>query len=231
MKKSVSIQLSGFLAFLLAGAPQAARANAIETSPTLPPTVGGYSLSTACASLGCLVNGFVSNFSMVTTFGSDESADGTALFTGDLYQNNHGNPGMFVGHLSVTATVGLDYANRTTPTETGDFFTTLTEFDFSANVANHTFMGRLASEDPLNPGPASTGDTDLSQISGQDRWIVSGDLTIYAELKVDNSPFTAGPMRFADIEATAVPEPSAAWLLLTGVAGVFVAARLRRSRN
>jgi hypothetical protein len=60
---------------------------------------------------------------------------------------------------------------------------------------------------------------------------VSGFLDVFAEISIDGGPFTPGQMRFANVEATTLPEPSSVLLLLTGVAGVLAAARLRFSNR
>ena len=51
-------------------------------------------------------------------------------------------------------------------------------------------------------------------------------VTAKTEIRVDKGPFMPGPERVAVLAA--VPEPSPVLLLLTGVAGVALASRLRR---
>jgi hypothetical protein len=76
----------------------------------------------------------VTNFAVLSVFGTDQIVDGTGEFTGDFFQNVGGHPGKFLGPFSATPNLDFDYANRTSPTQLNMFKTTLTEFDFTTTV-------------------------------------------------------------------------------------------------
>ena len=97
MKPLRSVLSAGFCACLLFVTSQASRANVIQPTSTLPPTVGGYVFPTFCATgphgiSACVENGFISGFfglttTYVTTPSVAEEVDGKASFTADLFND------------------------------------------------------------------------------------------------------------------------------------------------
>lgn len=223
MKQYVSLLAAAFLACLLLVTPQAARANIIETTATLPPTSGGYTLPTICVNIVCLVNGDVSNFVTTSVFAANQVVDGTAQFTGDFYQNIGGTPGAFITGISITADVGFTYFGRTGPDELGTFPSQLTEFQFNTTINGHMLDAMLNSSTP------STGTTSIHSISGtlDGPFEVNSFFDVFAEISIDGGPFVPGPERITSLQST-VPEPSPVLLLLTGIAGATLVSGLRR---
>jgi len=236
MKQFVSFLSAAFLACSLLVAPQTARANVIEPTPALPPTVGGYGVSTACVTApggsACLVSGFISNFSVTATYlttpSVEEDVVGTALFTGLLFDNVGGVPGTtFFGPLSGTANVGLSFAGRTPTIQTGTFPTTVTLFDVSgtAIVAGAILFTFDAT---LNPATPSTGSTTVTNL-GNDRFDVSSSFEIFPQFSLNGGPFVPGPESTVSLQPSAVPEPSPVLLLLTGLGAIALVPQLRRN--
>src|SRR5262249_17197563 len=129
----------------------------------------------------CVLNSFVSNFNFSPPFPDfstgSEIEDGTALFTADFFQNN-GTPtipvlGSLLAAVSVTANIGFDFVNRSSPTQLGTFTGVLTKFDFSVPLLGHTFTGML------NPGMPSTGVTTISAVTGDGPFIVDSFFDVF----------------------------------------------------
>ena len=236
MKPLGSVLSAGFCACLLFVTSQASRANVIQPTSTLPPTVGGYVFPTFCATAphglsACVENGFISGFfglttTYVTTPSVAEEVDGKASFTADLFNDVGGTPGtIFLGSLSGPADIGFSFGGRTPTIQTGTFPSTITEFDFTGSLTlmgtTHTLHGILA---PSPPNPASTGTTTVTQVG--DFFEVSSFFDVFTELSIDGGPFGQPVEHVVTLVA---PEPSPILLLLTGLAGVTLASRLRRS--
>jgi len=225
MKYFVPLLSAPFLVCLLLIVPQAARANVIEPHPTLPPTTGGYVLPTICIARPhtagiCIEDLTLSDFRVKSNvFTANQNVDAASLLTGEFFQDIAGRPGLFEGLLRVIVDVGFEYFDRTGPDEVGTFNAEITELSFSGAFNGHSFQVQLA-------GTPSTGVTTITPVRPDGPFEVSSFFDVFAELSIDKGPFMPGPERVAVLAA--VPEPSPVLLVLTGVAGVALASRLRR---
>src|SRR5215469_1710486 len=131
---------AGFLACCMLVLVPAVRANVVEPTPALPPTVGGYVLPTICktgpgGASACAVNAMISNFNFppgsISFAGGNENEDGTATFTVNFYTDVSGNPGTFLQSISVPATIGFEWFGRSGPNDLGTFSGEITEFTTS----------------------------------------------------------------------------------------------------
>jgi hypothetical protein len=208
----------------------AGQADVIQPTVDLPPAMGAYDLGGVCvAQLGrCTQNAVVFGFDVLnrTMDNGNEVVQANATYSADIFTNDGGMPGSFLGHLTMAGTVEFVYFGRNPAVNPlGTFVTELTEFDFQGTLGGNTFEVRN------NPAQHSTGSTTIVE-SGQLRpvtYAVSGSLDIFASYSFNGAPFMAAPPRTATL--VAIPEPrsgSLAGLLVAAIAGI--AARRRHLR-
>ena len=210
-------RLAAILSVLLATACMAS-ADVIQSTPSLPPTGGGYTAGTICVHLGpgvCVVGPTLSNFTGTTWTinGMGEAIDSNISFNASIYTDNNGMPGTYIGPFSADGPIGILYANRTSDSELGSWVSTLTELDLSGMFNGHTVEVMLTN----NP---SSGMTSVAA-DGPD-FLVSSFFDVFAEISIDHGSFMPGPERTFVL----TPEPGSASLLLLGLLGV--AEKLRR---
>ncbi len=220
ISRHTNIQLAACALIALTVGAMVAHADSIEPTPTLPPTVGVYTLGPACIPQVCLTNITVGDFQGTTsTFDpTGQAVDTGAVFGADIYQNNGGSPGALLGSVSTLGTLGLFYSGRESDSELGTFDAQITELVFVGAFNGHTF------EIQQNPSQTSTGVTTIAEnLPG---YRVSSFFDVYAEVSIDGGSFVPGPVRQADLTSP-VPEPSTLILLLTTLLAVAFAARKR----
>ena len=210
------------LAALIAIVPQAS-ADIIQSTPSMPPDGGGYSAPMICVQLGpgvCVVNPALYGFNGTTrsTDTSGESIDSNILFSADVYTDNNGQPGTFLGLLHLAGPIGIFYAGRTSDSELGTFTASLTELDLTGTFNGHSI------EVMLNT-PTSSGPTTITQVVSGFR--VSSFFDVFAEISIDHGAFVAGPER----TFTLTPEPGTVSLMALGLAGVTAGELRRRIRG
>lgn len=208
------------LAVSLCAAPYS-RADIVQSSASLPPATGSYTAGTICVHLGvmsggvCVVGPSLHGFTGTTsTFGnSGQSIDSSISFGADIYTNNNGVPGTFLGRFSASGPIGILYAGRASDEQTGTFTSSLTELDLTGGFSGHTLEVIL--------GPQTSSGPTTVMPSGSE-FVVSSFFDVFAELSVDGGLFVAGPQRTFVL----TPEPGSASLLILGLVGV--AGELRR---
>ena len=119
-----------------------AKADIIQSTPSLPPA-GAYTSGDFCVQLGpggCVVNPALSGFTGTTSiFGSSgQSIDSSISLISNVYTDNGGNPGAFLGSLDLFGPIGILYSGRTSDTELGTFDLTLTELDLTGTFNGHS---------------------------------------------------------------------------------------------
>ena len=206
------------------------RAAVIQTTVLLPPAAGSYVLGGVCISDldRCTQNAMVSGFNIVSraVSGGDELVAVTANYSADIFDNNGGIPGSFLGHLSLPGTAEFKYVGRDPSVNPlGTFTTELVEFSFQGMLNGNTFD---IQQDPAN---TSTGSTTIAQNTfvSPITYAVSGSLAIFAVYSFNGSPLTPAPIRNPDL--TEVPEPELSFLaglVLFGMIGIASRRRLIR---
>jgi hypothetical protein len=207
-----------------------ARADVIQPTVVLPPASGAYVLGGVCVSNldRCTQNATVSGFNVIsrTVAGGDELVAVTANYSADIFDNDGGLPGAFLGHLSMPGTAQFKYLGRDPSVNPlGTFTTELLTFTFQGMLNGNTFQVEQ------DPGKPSTGSTTIFQNTFVPpiTYAVSGSLAILAVYSFNGSPFTPAPPRTPDL--TAVPEAGLSALggaVLLGVIGVASRRRLIR---
>jgi hypothetical protein len=145
-----------------------------------------------------------------------------ANYSADIYTNDGGVPGSFVGHLSLPGKVQFLYLGRDPAINPlGTFTTELTDFAFSGTFNTNTF------EVKRDPSKTSAGSTTILPVSvvSPVTYEVSGSLEIFALYSFNGSPFVPAPPRTTDLNPLpqAIPEPGLGLLVgavLAGVAGI-----------
>ena len=151
----------------------------------------------------------VSGFNIVsrTVTGGDELVAVTANYSADIFDENGGIPGAFLGHLSLPGTAQFKYLGRDPSVNPlGTFTTELLAFSFQGMLNENTF------EVQQHPARPSGGETTIAQATFVPpiTYAVSGSLAIFAVYSFNGSPLTPAPPRNPDL--TAVPEPGLSFL-------------------
>ena len=198
----------------------AAYASIIQTTATLPPTSGQYSISgTICLPAACFQDITIGNFQILTSTISagNQLTSSNASLTANGFTNSGGNPGAALGTLLLTGPIDITYFGRSALDALGTFNSQITFLNFTGSFAGHTAAALL---NPLN---ASVGVTSVSQLN-ENQFRIDSFFDVFAELSIDGGPFIPGPVRHADL----VPEPGTFIPGLLAVAG-FAAYWKRRS--
>ena len=208
------------------------RAGVIQPTVELPPVSGAYTLGGLCLSaLGrCTQNAMVSGFDVMerTVENDNELVVVSATYSADIFSDNGGVPGAFLGHLSLLGRATFTYLGRDPSVNPlGTFTTQLTNFVFQGMLNGNTF------EVKHNPEKTSTGSTTIlpATFVAPVTYAVSGSLEIFALYSFNGSAFMAAPPRTAGLIPIQepIPEPGTGVLvgsILIGVIGI--ASRRRR---
>lgn len=205
-------------------------ADVIQSTVELPPLSGSYTLGGICVSAlnRCTEDATVSGFMITNEFelGVNEIVETNASYSADIFTDNGGVPGTFLGHLSLTGTADFAYEGRNPSVDPlGTFATDLTDFDFTGMLNGKTFEVK---QDPENASAGSTTILETTFVPPIE-YSVSSSLDIFADYSFNGSPFVMAPERIATLNA--VPEPvlgSLATSILVG--GLGFALRRRRIR-
>lgn len=218
ISRRTTIRFAACAVIALSMAAMVARADSVQPTPSLPPTEGVYVIGPTCITQVCLSNITIGDFQGTTTtfLNGNQAVDTGAVFSADIYQNNGGSHGAFLGSLSTLGSLDLIYFGRVFDSELGTFNAQITNFDFLGMFNGHTF------ELQQNPNQMSTGQTTIETDLGAYRVISFFD--VYAEVSIDGGSFVAGPVQQANL-VQPVPEPSALILLLTTLPAVAFVVR------
>ena len=227
---SATIRATGFVFLALTAGLSVSRASVIQSTVILPPLSGAYFLGGVCVSaLGrCTQNAVVSDFEILssTQQGSNQVVAVNASYSADIFTDDGGSPGTFLGHLSLAGPAEFTYlARNPSVNPLGDFTTNLSDFDFTGTLNGNTFEVRR------DPSQVSTGSTSILPFTVVPPILykVDGSLNIFAEYSFNGAPFVPAPPRTATLGE--VPEPGLSALagcVLTGILGI--ASRRRRAR-
>lgn len=200
------------------------RADLLQADATLPPPGGAYTLPVHCIAPACLVNATFSGFTntLDQLSGGNELVTTDAQFMSDVYANNGGAPGAFLGTVSTTGTLHITYFGRSLTTPLGTFNAQITNFMFSGTFNGHTFV---VQQSPVND---STGQTTINQTSSG-MYQVSSFFDVFGQFSIDGAPYVAGPG--VHTEVSAVPEPGTAGAALSGMAALCGLALRRRGKS
>lgn len=209
---------------IIAAGLTAARADVIEPNATLPPPTGVYTLPLICIPAVCVANTRIFGFHNTSDqlVGGNEQVVTTAIFAGDVYQNNVGTPGAFLGALAAPGTLDITYFGRNFTTPLGTFNAEITDFMFAGSLNGHTF------ESMRNPSQTSSGQTTITQLPGGE-YRVSSFFDVFSELSIDGRPFVPEPER-VEVLTGEIPEPGTATFGFLGAGGLCLL-RFRRSRR
>jgi hypothetical protein len=206
------------------------RADVIQSTVALPPPLGAYALGDpACNSTlnRCTVGAIVSGFGVLmnNVAGGNESVLVSANYSADVFTDNSGVPGVFVGHLSMPGTALFIYTGRDPAVNPlGVFPTELADFDFMGVLNGNTF------EVMRDPAHSSTGSTSILPITVTPPilYSVSGSLEVFSMFSFNGGPFMPAPPRTTELSQ--VPEPGTGPLAAFPLA-VIVGMVLRRRRG
>ncbi len=207
----------------------ASYADVIQSTVILPPATGAYSLGGACLSVlsRCTQNAVVSDFDILsrTVVNGNEVVEVNANYRADIFTDNGGVPGAFIGHLLLPGTVTFTYLGRDPAVNPlGTFITELTDFGFQGTLNANTFEVRR------DPSKNSVGSTTIlpASVLPTITYEVSGSVEIFALYSFNGSPFMPAPPRTAGL--TPIPEPGSGLLAGSILAGMIVI-RSRRRRT
>jgi hypothetical protein len=199
----------------------------IQPTVELPPVSGAYTLGTICVSglNRCTENATVFGFNVVSNVeqNGDQLVVVDASYSADVFTNNGGVPGSFIGHLLLTGTAEFTYVGRNPSVNPlGTFVTELTDFDFTGMLNGNTF------EIKQDPAKTSTGTTTILEITFVPpiKYSVSSSLDIFAEYSFNGGPFVTAPPRSTSLNA--VPEPQLSLLAGSVLLGILGIASRRR---
>jgi hypothetical protein len=201
-----------------------ARAELIETTPTLPPPSGIYGVhSTTCLLAGCIVESDIGNLVITSSqiVGGDQLVIANGTLDAAVFQNNSGVPGAPIGSLTLSGTLSITYVGRAAPDLLGSFPAMLTSLDFMGVFNSHILISQLT------PGKTSSGLTTITQVPGQNLFLVDSFFDVNAGLTLDGGPFMPQPERHVVLEGT-VPEPETIGLILPLLAIIAAVARASR---
>ena len=171
----------------------------------------------------------VSDFELLSrnVVGGNEVVEVSANYSADIFTNNGGDPGAFLGHLSLSGTAHFLYLGRDPAVNPlGTFPTELTDFGFSGILNGNTF------EVKRNPANTSAGSTTIlpTTFVPPITFEVSGSLEILRSTGFNGSPFLPAPPRTADVNPVPAPAPEPGTLALLGMGLVTIAGRTWRRR-
>jgi hypothetical protein len=174
----------------------------------------------------------VSGFELLsrTVQNGNELVEVSATYSADIFTEDGGVPGDFVGQLSMPGTLQFLYVGRVPEVNPlGTFVTELTDFSFTGMLFGNTF------EVKRDPGKTSGGTTTIQQATFVPpiTYEVSGTLEVFSLFSFNGSPFMEAPPQTTELSPAPVviPEPGSgpvAGALLACVVGF--AWRRRRIR-
>lgn len=204
------------------------RGDVIQPTVELPPALGAYTFDTFCltALSRCTTGATVSGFTNLThTISSgNELVTADATYSADIYTDNSGTPGTFIGTLVMSGFINFTYSGRNPSINPlGTFATIVSDFGFVGTLGGNAFEIRQ------NPGQTSAGFTTINQFSVGPpvSYIVSSSVGIFAQYSFNGSPFVDAPERTGSL--TAIPEPGTGSAAMAAIAGVALAALKKRA--
>ena len=202
-------------------------ANAAVIQPTVELPSGSYVFSPFCltALSRCTPGATVSGFSNLvhTQNGGNEQVTADAIYSADIYTDNGGTPGSFIGTLLMTGFVNLTFAGRNPSVNPlGTFTTVFTDFSFAGLLGGNTFAVKR------DPGQTSGGTTTINQFSVGPpvEYSVTSSISLFAQYSFNGSPFTSAPERLGEL--VPVPEPGTGALGLSALSVLVAAVRKKR---
>ncbi len=223
------VRIAGLILTALTLGLTSSRADVIQSTVVLPPASGAYSLGGVCITAldRCVEDAVITDFVTTsdTEVGGNEVVVVDAVDSAEVFVDNSGVPGMFVGDLMLTGTADIKYIGRNPSINPLGIFTTdITSFDFSGMLHGNTFTVK---QNPLMP---STGTTSIfpTSLTPPFFFSVSSSIDLNGEYSLNDSPFVAAPTRMGTLFA--IPEPSSAALLGSALAGLLALAARRRNR-
>ena len=202
------------------------RADILQPTVILPPPGGVYTFGPVCLSNPsimldrCLENTLISGLTTITDneIGGNEVVTASANYSANVYTDNSGTPGTFLGNLLMTGTIDVTYIGRDPAINPlGTFTTDVTDFDFTGMLNGNTI------EFVQNPGIPSTGSTTIlvNSVTPIVEYSVSSSVDLNGEYNFNNTGLMTAPVRTATL--TGVPEPGTetavgSVLLLLGIA-------------
>lgn len=201
----------------------AVNAFVIQTSATLPPTDGFYSLGTQCIPAFCITGITFGDFVPISSqiIGGNQVTQNTAKLRGTVYTNVGNLPGVLLGPVVLTGPIDITYYGRPTLEFLDTFISEIVYMNLMGTFNSHTIEARL------NPNKKSLGETSITGIEGE--FFIDSFFDVFAELSIDGGPFIPGPVRQAVLQG--VPEPGASGLVLVGLAGLALRARVSSRRR
>ena len=201
-------------------------ADVVQSTVALPPPGGSYTFGPLCISAlsRCVEDTVISDFvtTSTTEVAGNEVVDATAQYTANVYTDNSGVPGTFVGVLSMSGPFDVTYVGRTSLTPLGTFSTQVTSFDFSGMLNGNTFQVIQ------NPSLPSTGTTTIleSTFTPPIEYTVSSSINFNGEYNFNSMGFVPAPTR----SGTLTPDPGSGALVSCILIGALGIASRRRVR-
>jgi hypothetical protein len=201
-----------------------ARADVVQSTVTLPPPTGVYTLENACVSSvdKCVANASISDFSVTsdTEAAGNEVVMATAVYNAEVTTDNGGSPGTPLGPVSLDGTIEFTYVDRDPSKKPlGEFTTLVPSFDFTGK-----FNGNL--QEVKGTGTGTTSILELT-FTPPILYTVSSDLEFSGEFSVNGGPFIPAYSNTGTL--TSVPEPGY-WGVAGGLLAGVLAIRRRRQR-
>lgn len=206
----------------------AASAAVIQPTVELPASSGAYVFGPFCltalsrCTTGATVGSFT-NFTHTQSSGN-ELVTADAVYTADIYTDNSGSPGLFIGTLVMNGFINVIFVGRNPSVNPlGTFPTVITDFSFSGLLGGNTF------EIKQDPGQTSDGTTSIFQFSAGPPVVysVTSTVDLFAQYSFNGSPFTSVPERTGELSP--VPEPGTSALGLSAF-GCLLAGVIRQRR-
>lgn len=197
----------GLTLLALNGGLSVSRAAVIQSTVELSPATGAYTLGSFCEPTlaRCTWNATVSGFDVITRTlqNGNELVGVTANYSADIFTDNGGIPGTFLGRLIMPGTALFTFIGRDPAINPlGIFTTNLSDFAFSGMLNGNTFEVRQ------DPGRTSTGLTTIlpTSVLSPITYTVSGFLEIAALYSFNGASFVVAPPRVSDVSE--IPEPA-----------------------
>jgi hypothetical protein len=201
-----------------------ARADVVQSTVTLPPPTGVYTLENACVSSvnKCVENADIFDLSVTsdTQVAGNEVVMATADYSAEVTTDNAGSPGTPLGPVSLKGTIEFTYVGRNPSINPlGDFTTLVPSFDFKG-----IFNGNIQEVKGMGMGTTSIFELTFTPPI---LYTVSSELEFSGEFSINGGPFIPAYSNTGTL--TSVPEPGY-WRVTAGLLAGVLAIRRRRER-